>query len=154
MPRRDSGGSPFDSFLDVFTKTLGSTAKKVIPKCHICGLNALVPFPCQVCGRYSCLEHVWINGKRQEAVCDECMGAVLGEEPVEEEGVDGYNPWLVLGVGPEASVAEVKRAFRRRAIRCHPDQGGKAGEFQELKRAYDTIMRLYEQAEGGGDEPA
>ncbi|PSQ90786.1 MAG: molecular chaperone DnaJ, partial [Bacteroidetes bacterium QS_4_64_154] len=27
----------------------------------------------------------------------------------------------ILGVGPEASQEEIKNAFRRRALECHPD---------------------------------
>jgi DnaJ-class molecular chaperone len=151
MPRRDSGGSPFDSFLDVFTQTLGKTAKKIVPKCHICGLNAM-PFQCQACARYACLEHAWINAKRAEAVCDECMGAVLDEEQEEEEEAEGYNPWVVLGISPEATVEDVKRAFRRKALKCHPDQGGAASTFQEVKKAYDAIMKLYAQESGEDKE--
>lgn len=143
MPRQRSGDpSPFDSFLNIFTDTIGRTAKKVMPKCHICGLNAM-PFPCQACGKYACLEHAWMNAKRAEAVCDECMGAVLGdEEEGEEDAPNGYNPWAVLGVGPEASFEDVKRAFRRKALQCHPDKGGTPERFKELKRAYDAIVKL------------
>jgi len=47
--------------------------------------------------------------------------------------------WSVLGLAPGASLAEVKRAFRRRALATHPDQGGDAEAFQQAQRAYDAL---------------
>lgn len=48
--------------------------------------------------------------------------------------------WSVLGVEPGASLLEVKRAFRKRALETHPDQGGDARAFHELKQAYERIV--------------
>jgi hypothetical protein len=35
---------------------------------------------------------------------------------------------------------QVTRLFRRRALKCHPDQGGKPTEFIKLSEAYKSIM--------------
>ena len=52
----------------------------------------------------------------------------------------------VLGVGPDADAAEVRRAFRRQAMRLHPDRsGGDAARFREMLEAYrliQTVMSL------------
>ena len=37
-----------------------------------------------------------------------------------------------LSVSPDASTPDIKRAYRKLAIRHHPDKGGDAGKFQEL----------------------
>lgn len=49
--------------------------------------------------------------------------------------------WELLGVEPKASVEEIRRAFRRRALAAHPDQGGDADRFRALRRAYDEALR-------------
>lgn len=50
----------------------------------------------------------------------------------------------VLGVGPHADAATVRRAFREAAKRLHPDRsGGDAAKFREMLEAY----RLLQEAE-------
>ena len=44
----------------------------------------------------------------------------------------------LLGLPCIASKAEVTRAFRRRALRVHPDKGGSTGAFVELFDAYEA----------------
>lgn len=48
--------------------------------------------------------------------------------------------WTVLGVPADASLAQVKSAFRRRALETHPDQGGDAEQFRELAHAYQKVL--------------
>ena len=49
--------------------------------------------------------------------------------------------YAVLRVEPGASIAEVRRAWRERSMRTHPDAaGGDAEEFLELHRAYEAIL--------------
>lgn len=45
--------------------------------------------------------------------------------------------WAVLGVAPNATLDEIKRAYRERALATHPDRGGDAAAFRELQRAYE-----------------
>lgn len=47
----------------------------------------------------------------------------------------------VLGVGKTASVDEIKKAFRKRALLAHPDQGGDNKKFQKLKSAFEHALR-------------
>jgi ferredoxin len=49
-------------------------------------------------------------------------------------------PFDVLGIDPDADESEVDRAYRRRVIETHPDQGGSAREFQRVKAAYEAIV--------------
>lgn len=48
--------------------------------------------------------------------------------------------WDQLGLAAGASLAEVKAAFRARALVTHPDQGGDADAFRELHRAYERLV--------------
>jgi molecular chaperone DnaJ len=45
----------------------------------------------------------------------------------------------VLGVGKSASPDEIKKAFRREAVKHHPDRGGNEEEFKEVNEAYEVL---------------
>lgn len=49
----------------------------------------------------------------------------------------------ILGVAPDASEAEIKSSFRKRAKECHPDHNPgdqtACADFQELKRAFTVL---------------
>jgi len=48
--------------------------------------------------------------------------------------------YATLGVPPSADAARVREAYKRAALRAHPDRGtGDARAFLELKRAYDCL---------------
>jgi len=73
------------------------------------------------------------------------------------EGIDGwtrYGAYRVLGLKKGASRGQVKRAFRKKALKMHPDKGGDKAAFQELQRAYEEIMAQLDAkaAERGGYE--
>ncbi len=45
----------------------------------------------------------------------------------------------VLGVSKDASADEIKKAYRRSAVKHHPDQGGDETKFKEISEAYDVL---------------
>ena len=49
-------------------------------------------------------------------------------------------PHDVLGVKPDAAPAEVTEAFRRYALRHHPDRGGDPAAFQAGVDAYRRLV--------------
>ena len=54
------------------------------------------------------------------------------------------NPRAVLGLGPEAGSAEIRRAWRRISKSCHPDTGARdeesARRFREAREAYEILI--------------
>ena len=58
----------------------------------------------------------------------------------EEKEVDNNKFYEVLGVPKTASSAEIKKAFRKLALKHHPDKGGDPEIFKEMTVAYETLM--------------
>lgn len=61
----------------------------------------------------------------------------------------------ILGVNKNASIDEIKRAYRKKATTEHPDKGGDEKKFQEISNAYHVLSnpdkkRNYDNA--GGSE--
>ena len=49
----------------------------------------------------------------------------------------------ILGVSPEATQPEIKKAYRKLVLKYHPDRnGGKsdAAKFRAVQEAYDALM--------------
>ncbi len=67
-------------------------------------------------------------------------------EEAEEEAPAGRRGWRVsaartlLNLPENFTAAEVGRAFRRAALRAHPDKGGRPEDFLRLSEAYETLL--------------
>lgn len=64
-----------------------------------------------------------------------------GSGPVgsDQRGPSRREARRLLDVGPDASQAELRRAFRERAKELHPDRGGDEAEFRRVSRAYERL---------------
>jgi hypothetical protein len=58
----------------------------------------------------------------------------------ENAAMDGCNARSTLGVTPDASIAQIKAAYRALAKDTHPDRGGDAATFDRLTRAYEYLV--------------
>ena len=45
----------------------------------------------------------------------------------------------VLGVAKDATDVEIKKAYRKLAVKHHPDKGGNEGDFQKISHAYEVL---------------
>lgn len=72
---------------------------------------------------------------------------VAGPQRARPAQAPDASAWSVLGLSPGAPLADVRRAFQRRALETHPDQGGDPEAFQAVQRAYEKLVeRLQQQA--------
>ena len=59
--------------------------------------------------------------------------------PQEEKPIDNEKFYTILGVDKNASTDDIKRAFKKKALREHPDKGGDTEKFKELSVAYECL---------------
>lgn len=75
---------------------------------------------------------------------------VFGQRPKwESRNWESINPepfasapsWAtVLGVSPQATMEEIKRAWRRLALENHPDHGGRSEDFIRIRAAFEAAV--------------
>jgi hypothetical protein len=56
-------------------------------------------------------------------------------------GMSAAEARSILGVGPDASVADIRSAYTRLMQRAHPDKGGSAGLAAQLNAARDRLLK-------------
>lgn len=49
------------------------------------------------------------------------------------------DPYNILGVSQNASKEDIKKAYKKLAMKHHPDKGGDPKKFQEITNAYDAL---------------
>lgn len=56
-------------------------------------------------------------------------------------GIDSRSSKLydLLGISRDAGQAEIKKAYRKLAVKAHPDKGGDAQSFKEITHAYEVL---------------
>ena len=66
-----------------------------------------------------------------------------GGGPSESKGEDADTEeyYDLLGVEKSASESQIKRAFRKLALKHHPDRGGDEELFKRITEAHDVLSR-------------
>lgn len=64
------------------------------------------------------------------------------------DGADEDGPWQVLGVRPGAAPEDIRSAFRKLCLECHPDHHQDdplaADRFRRIKTAYDMVSKSFD----------
>jgi len=54
---------------------------------------------------------------------------------------NGPSIWQTLGLEANATLPEIKQAYRARALQTHPDRGGSTEEFRAVHSAYEAALK-------------
>mmetsp|Transcript_46596 Transcript_46596/g.63255 ORF Transcript_46596/g.63255 Transcript_46596/m.63255 type:complete len:163 (-) Transcript_46596:818-1306(-) len=67
------------------------------------------------------------------------MSGGMGGRGRPQREVENSKLYEILGVEKTASYDEVKKAYRKKAMKEHPDRGGDKDKFQEIQGAYEVL---------------
>lgn len=82
-----------------------------------------------------------MEGRPVETGESEFANARLPSGEEEEEAIVPDPPaHTILGIEANASANQIKNAFRRLTVVCHPDQGGSQEEMTAIKKAKETML--------------
>lgn len=63
------------------------------------------------------------------------------------------DPYSVLGVDRNASKDDIKKAYKKLAMKHHPDKGGDEKKFKDITNAYNDLVNDKPQMNGSGGMP-
>ena len=49
------------------------------------------------------------------------------------------NYYHILGISKNANLTQIKKAYRKLALKHHPDRGGDENKFKEISEAYEVL---------------
>ncbi|KAL7710120.1 chaperone protein DNAj [Lotmaria passim] len=90
-----------------------------------------------------------LSGATACAAASSTVGS--GTTPLRFYSTSGNKDYYkILGVDKNADLKAIKKAYRKRALETHPDQGGNKEEFAEVAEAYEVLSnpdkkKLYDQ---------
>lgn len=61
------------------------------------------------------------------------------DSPQQKEEVNSTRYYELLGVDKKATTEEIRKAFRKKALKEHPDKGGDPEKFKEVTAAYEVL---------------
>lgn len=68
------------------------------------------------------------------------MAGGMGGMPGRGSPPDTMEYYNLLGVSRDAEDQEIKKAFRKKAMKEHPDRGGDAEKFKKISEAYEVLI--------------
>lgn len=108
-----------------------------------------------------CFAFVWKAGEEKvKYLTKKAQEAQRARGPAPVPEPQARPPWLILGIDKDASVDDIKKAWRALAAKYHPDMvppGAPDGEkeaarakFEEVTRARDVMLKLRQPAAAAG----
>jgi hypothetical protein len=103
--------------------------------------------------RHTARPHATANDRAQAELRDSELRGVRERLDRWLAKAEGNDPFLTLGLRPNASLAEARERFHDLALQHHPDRGGNAEQMRRLIEAYDVVRdRLSKAARSGPPE--
>lgn len=69
--------------------------------------------------------------------------------PSSEASAESQSLWTLLGVSPNVDEADLKAAYRKKAMETHPDQGGDPETFRRVVAAYAEARKRIKKPKRG-----
>lgn len=83
-------------------------------------------------------------GHEEETTGEESTGQEVTHTG--SESAEGKDYYAILGLSSDASTDEIKAAYKKLALKYHPDRGGDTEKFQELNEAYKILSNAASRA--------
>lgn len=64
------------------------------------------------------------------------------------KGMSGDDPYTTLGVPTNATLQDIKKAYKKLAVKHHPDKGGDPESFKKIDGAYKELKKKFEPKTG------
>ncbi len=99
------------------------------PICNKCG--------CPISSTRYCSRSCWINQRKQKKTFEEYVDDIIIEKTY-----DNMNEWNILKLKPPKTEEEIKKSYRKLALKHHPDKQGDVDMFIKIKSAYDILINV------------
>ena len=67
------------------------------------------------------------------------FGSNSGSSPHGPRKIDNTKLYELLEIAKDADAKVIKKAYRKKALKHHPDKGGDEKKFQEISKAYEIL---------------
>mmetsp|Transcript_94829 Transcript_94829/g.182255 ORF Transcript_94829/g.182255 Transcript_94829/m.182255 type:complete len:985 (-) Transcript_94829:69-3023(-) len=93
----------------------------------------------------------WLEGLRTEVLPGLLMilgqevnsrGASLKQLEQDKEALRGMEDYQFFGLNEDASDKDVEKAYKRMSTKLHPDKGGDASQFADMKKRFDELKEM------------
>ena len=66
-------------------------------------------------------------------------GGMSGAQGAKKDDIDNKRYYELLGVNVKADDKVIKKAYRKKCLKEHPDKGGDAEKFLDIQKAHNTL---------------
>ena len=66
-------------------------------------------------------------------------GGMSGAQGAKKDDIDNKRYYELLGIDQNANDAQIKKAYRKKCLKEHPDKGGDKEKFLDIQKAHNTL---------------